>query len=165
MTQEDKELLLKDLCARLPYGILAECGTDYDFQNDITDTVKLLSLDIDSELCRVQAGNYVFNESLDTIKPYLRPMSSMTEEEAEQIIKFICEDSIGANKINIRQDHITAKVDYLIGDPETVFVWFDNIIHSIEILDFLNACHLDYRGLISMRLALEAPEGMYNTKN
>ena len=66
---------------------MAECGTDYDFQNDITDTVKLLSLDIDSKLCRVQAGDYVFHESLDTIKPYLRPMSSMTEEENDEYYK------------------------------------------------------------------------------
>ena len=152
MTQEEKQLLLKDLCARLPYGVKLKYVEDLVVKKE-SHTITLNNIYLE----------HIINGDTD-IKPYLRPLSSMTEEEAEQIIKFICGDSIGINKINIRQDHITAKVDYLIGDSETVTVWFDDIMQSIEIFDFLNAHHFDYRGLIPMGLALEAPEGMYNNK-
>lgn len=139
MTQEEKELLIKDLCARLSYGVKIECGTDYDFQHNITDTCKLLSVNIDNELCEIQTldkNGYVFYEPLDTIKPYLRPMESMTEEECGEYYD-------------------------LCHSEEDVYthVYYYNTIESI---DWLNAHHFDYRGLIEKGLALPAKEGMYN---
>lgn len=148
MTNEEKQLLLVDLCGRLPYGTKIECGTDYDFKNDITDTCKLLSVNIDNELCEIQTldkNRYVFNESLDTIKPYLRPLSSMTgEEEIEmtQILEEVYDSSFTMNKLveDVRmQEYIPSKY-----------------------VDWLNKHHFDYRGLIPKGLALEAPEDMYN---
>lgn len=75
MTQEQKELLLKDLCARLPYGVICK-----DTNINITGTLSQIGLhydvctldkdDGDSEAC------YIFN-----CKPYLFPLSSMTEEQ------------------------------------------------------------------------------------
>jgi len=63
---EDKELLLKDLCARLPYGVIGSIhkvnGDDYN--------ISIVGGDID-----------LFSHQFISIKPYLRPMSSMTDEE------------------------------------------------------------------------------------
>ena len=70
MTQEHKQLLLKDLCARLPYGVIVQ-ENDGVNENDN----KLLNIDM---FDRCINYDYI----IDDIKPYLRPMSSMTEEEA-----------------------------------------------------------------------------------
>lgn len=66
MTQEEKTLLLKDLCARIPYETMVECSIESIAAMDVV----LLSTHIEE----------LMNESL-IIKPYLRPLSSMTEEE------------------------------------------------------------------------------------
>ena len=68
MTQEDKELLVKDLCARSLYGLMCVCG-EYVGQ--------LKSVCPDDDYCTFQNNPY----AIETIKPYLRPMSSMTKEE------------------------------------------------------------------------------------
>lgn len=123
MTKEEKNLLLKDLCGRLPYkphcrvfklneGIKENDDILYGV---IGDNVVTLKSDKDECLMYYQ------------IKPYLRPMSSMTEEE-----KGHC--------------------DYLILHMEDWLSYYD----------YLNSRYLDYRGLVEMGLALEAPEGMYN---
>lgn len=65
MTQEEKELLLKDLCARLPYGVFIKDGN--------RSTPIKCDLDCHPNL-----------DDLENIKPYLRPMSSMTEEEKKE---------------------------------------------------------------------------------
>ena len=69
MTQEDKELLLKDLCARLPYEPMCEFT---DIEDEIVATAKL------GYSLRDFVGNKVI------IKPYLRPMSSMTLDEVKE---------------------------------------------------------------------------------
>lgn len=68
------------------------------------------------------------------IKPYLRPMSSMTEEERDEVKKHMKREQI----VNVVFYHATEKT-----------------------YDWYNAHHFDYRGLIEKGLALEAPEGMY----
>ena len=83
MTQEKKELLLKDLCARLPYGVvvLDEAARVYGkiFQVN-PDFVKYDPENEDEDGLRLQT---IYN-----VKPYLRPMSSMTEEEREELSHF-----------------------------------------------------------------------------
>ncbi len=83
MTQEDKELLLKDLCARLLYGIKIRLG-DYDYQVCGYNSEKEMPVKIwyyyDSNLT---LKSYI-DVYLTDYRPYLRPMSSMTEEEKEQ---------------------------------------------------------------------------------
>lgn len=76
MTQEDKELLLKDLCARLPYN------TKVFFSIIEEDEPVELSLSVIRCLESIPLGQ---NDIV--IKPYLRPMSSMTEEEKEELVK------------------------------------------------------------------------------
>lgn len=76
------------------------------------------------------------------IKPYLRPMSSMTDEERDEY------EGTFASVYDVN--------DY----GEDADSWHEEF--SIDSLDYLNAHHFDYRGLIEKGLALEAPEGMYN---
>ena len=121
MKQEDKELLLKDLCVRLPYKTYVKTtkGIGYVYAINTSQLIEL-SVANDSEY-----WSKVFN--IDEIKPYLRPMSSMTEEEYDELCE--CTKS------------------KFIGDSKEI--------------DWLNAHHFDYRGLIEKGLALEAKEGMY----
>lgn len=72
MTQENKELLLKDLSARLPYGVMCACGK-------FNAQLKLVCPD--GDYCVLQHSPY----EIETIKPYLRSMSSMTEEERDEL--------------------------------------------------------------------------------
>ena len=115
MTQEEKQILLIDLCARLPYNPKVKYahfhknGDDTDIVLNIYNAHKLL----------VGMGIY-------HIKPYLRPMSSMTEEEEHEIMILWNEDF--------------AKGLYPCY-PKTT--------------NFYLSHHLDYRGLIPMGLAIE----------
>ena len=80
MTQEDKQLLLKDLCGRLPYGIIASVrGSDEEFQHFHILGVKDDKVWVENDILRVDDF-----EDVEVVKPYLRPMSSMTEEERNE---------------------------------------------------------------------------------
>ena len=72
MKQEDKELLFVDLCARLPYNVLVHI---YDI--DVCD--------YDNYLCEDYLGK--FRNNFIRIKPYLRSLSSMTEEDEKYLNK------------------------------------------------------------------------------
>ena len=127
MTQEEKELLLKDLCGRLPYGvkgIITYNGTKEIFTLKGVFNILFLS---DTECCNIE-----------DFKPYLRPMSSMTEEEQDDFFYYV--------QLYVK------RIDGKYPDP------FSEISLKIE---WLNSHHFDYRGLIEKGLALEAPEGMY----
>lgn len=69
MIQEEKELVIDDLCGRLPYGLIIKCNDGFRQARE-----KLVSIDIGNGLI-----NYDWR--LTDIKPYLRKMSTMTEEE------------------------------------------------------------------------------------
>lgn len=140
MTQEEKQLLLKDLCGRLL------CGVMCDFVYNIGHPQKLLSISLHEKYqIHLDSDEYVFGSGksygpsetiVDNIKPYLRSMSSMTEEEVDEFEKISNE---------------------LLENGESTEIW-DTVI------DWLNAHHFDHRGLIEKGLALEAPEGMYKTE-
>ena len=115
MKQEEKQLLIKDLCARLPYG------------------VKCRMLKLDSQVCTLDSG---LLGKVEILEPYLRPMSSMTREEYEDLCN------------------------------SCTWLWLEKDLRTVmhgdyKCYDWLNAHHFDYRGLITMGLALEAPAGMY----
>ena len=133
MTQEDKELLLKDLCARLPYGVQCEGFYEEDASYkspfgslekviDQMENIEHVGFD-DGEIYVVIGG---FQCELCDVKPYLRPMSSMTEEEEDEWWEF-------DNKNTIVETHSYS-------------------------IDWLNAHHFDYRGLIDKGLAIEVTE-------
>jgi len=74
MTQEDKELLLKDLCARLPYGIKVQV-----FNYGIETVETLYQIDLDGYISTIEGDELKYS-----YKPYLFPLSSMTEEQKEE---------------------------------------------------------------------------------
>lgn len=140
MTQEDKKLLLKDLCARLPYGVICHynCVAEYDTMvihkaNCINKLEGIIPFN--GQIGYMVGGDKV-NALSGDIKPYLRPMSSMTEEERIESLEFAWTD-----------------------DYSRLASYNENIPKYI---DWLNKNMFDYRGLIPMGLALEAPKGMYN---
>lgn len=151
MTQEEKQLLIIDLCARLPYKV--KCHFKYgSAEDDIT-----LSC-IDNNVARFEYGWYgSFHVSIDAdyIKPYLRPMSSMTDEELGELLDGENSDFDGKSELVKRAMLAWANGDNLLS----------NALFSMQYaktIDWLNAHHFDYRGLIERGLALEAPEGMYD---
>ena len=79
MTKENKELLFKDLCARLPYNVI--CQVEFRENGKYNSKVMLLSgIFTDEAYFTTKGGSIYSNE----YKPYLRPMSSMTEEQEEE---------------------------------------------------------------------------------
>lgn len=90
MNKENKELLIKDLCARLAYGVVC-AGITYELDDDgeryIPFKVKDILTEIHNyklETASVRLG-LISSCRLETVKPYLRPMSSMTEEEKKEV--------------------------------------------------------------------------------
>lgn len=141
MTNEEKQLLFKDLCARLPYGVKVQlCNL-----NDYAPIVKGLLNDelyLQFDYTRpIKNEDSTYNIINDNVKPYLRPMSSMTAEEQQEFVLFHC--------VKLCPIIITSMLT--LDNESNIFNW-------------LNEHHFDYRGLIEKGLALEAPEKMYNFK-
>ena len=124
MKQKDKELLLKDLCARLPYKVKVCLYKK--------ETCILTGIDGHEVYLNVDSDSF----RIESIKPYLRPMSSMTEEESNEF------------------QQLDTECDKM---PTFEYV----SIEHYRIFDWLNTHHFDYRHLIEKGLALEAPKGMY----
>ena len=138
MTQEEKELLIKDLSSRLPYNCMvsiAEGGIDGIKWADLTLNAYLFY-----QIMEEDAWEYV--------KPYLRPLSSMTESEKEEL-KALCDKDLSEFAGHLMKGH---------GLSRDGLYMFD----KLRQLDWLNKHHFDFRDLIPKGLALEAKEGMYN---
>ena len=115
MTQEEKNLLHKDLCSRLPYGVHVQ-------HRHFSEPLQLTSMHL-LELGSVES----IDATLEDVKPYLFPLSSMTEEQCKvyhELVSGMFETSV--------------------------------LINFDVLTDFFNANHLDYRGLIPMGLAVNA---------
>lgn len=97
MTPEDKKLLLQDLCARLPYGVICQIDDGAAGFND----GKLAEINISEELARFDV-DYCWKAYIDDIKPYLRPMSSMTEEEKSVLL--LCNAFIEPHSTKFKMD-------------------------------------------------------------
>ena len=141
MTQEEKQLLLQDLCGRLSYGIFVSIE-----QYDGTKICRKVRGIIDMKKFYVD-GDDLASESFDLsdYRPYLRPMSSMTEEERRTI-----EASI-ENKCRQYWELIlssTEKSGYYYNCGFSL----DSIDNMVKLL---NGYHFDYRGLIGKGLAIE----------
>ena len=133
MKKEDRELLLRDLCARLPYKV--KVYGNYNNGDRIVDDKKIEVLDLSSLDW--------FVNGID-IKPYLRQMYSMTEEERKEYYS--------------TQSEYTHRIypDSADFSRHTEYSW------TAKTIDWLNAHHFDYRGLIPRGLAIEASKDMYN---
>ena len=158
MTQEDRILLLKDLCARLPYGV--KCY-GYQFKIDDNDNMRIGTVDYITEemvylkdRISVNGGKtYQDRYFIEDTKPYLRPLSSMTEEELRSEFGVDMRDEDNGRHTEIYGYVIV----YHNFNGESWYIPF-------KAFDWLNAHHFDYRGLIKKGLALPALEGMYNVK-
>lgn len=138
MTQEHKQLLLKDLCARLPYGVYVLVHDTFEYSTVPFEKVYLKSSDISSLIDSISLNerynskdkrfNRIIKERKDFLefKPYLFPLSSMTEEQEKE-----CQQ---------------IKYSYHYDDD------------SFVLFDWYNKNHFDYRGLIPMGLAIDATD-------
>ena len=140
-TQTDKELLLKDLSARLPYGVLGQCEIDasydtefetipqthkfqavaYGFNEDTLFVCPMIENQDELEIANeeIADGVYIFD-----FKPYLFPLSSMTDKQKDEY------------------QYITER-------------WMNDPAYSIsDSIDWLNKNNFDYRGLIEKGLAI-----------
>ena len=144
MTQEDKELLLKDLCSRLPYGVIGKCEIDasydtsfdtifqthkfnaevYGIKEDILLVTPLIEYSDEQTFAEEEVSDGV---SILDFTPYLFPMSSMNDEQ---------------------------KSRYHLCLTRILFARNDSLL--ILLIDWLNAHHFDYRGLIEKGLAIDA---------
>ena len=116
MTHEDKDLLLKDLCARLPYGVKYECS----------DTKNIWKL---NAILTKRQDDGVFLDiynPLDLCKPYLFPLSSMTEEQ---------------------------KIEHAILWENTFIHHINGYMNKLN--EFYKENHLDNNGLIPKDLAID----------
>ena len=124
MKPEDKELLLKDLCGRQMYNVKCQ----------VFDDTKPYTL---SGVLHNKPYSQLYFEELDWkeddgfvnvkyCKPYLFPISSMTEEHKKELQSLIIQDAFGTS---------------------------DNVYTQ---QDFYNKHHIDYRGLIPIGLANDA---------
>ena len=130
LTKEDRALLIKDLSARLPYAVTVE-HTNTGMRGTLRDLVVYPTYNEDDTvkdyICTTNFfgdGDYFY---IEYFKPYLFPMSSMTEEQREKYTDLCTEDTAGG-------------IYYFSPDS----------------IDWLNKNHFDYRGLIEKGLALDA---------
>ena len=77
MTQEEKELLLKDLCARLPYGVIIKHKDEHG------RSIGARLVGYNGDWFNYYIDDLCFHLKIYEFKPYLRPMSSMTDEEKQ----------------------------------------------------------------------------------
>ena len=153
MTEEErKELLLKDLCTRLPYRVKVYAeyiDTDIEVEKvgvlSMVDNDTIIAFTCDDMNCY----NYV---AIHEVKPYLFPLSSMTEEQKEELItitngKFRC----------MLGDINNAIPGKNTGEWEVSENAYINSIKVINILYiWLLKNHFDINGLIPMGLAIDA---------
>lgn len=137
MTQEDKELLIQDLCARLPYRIMChakEINLDGEllFINKVYNIVAIYN--------DKATGKFDTYPIADT-KPYLRLMSSMTEEEKKELLQI---SNFNSDVDDICYDSICCVERTSI-----------DIADIANFIGWLNAHHFDYRNLIERGLAID----------
>ena len=140
MIQEDKELLLKDLCARLPYGVkVAFFNEDLTYHSEpktLTGIECINNLNYSS--LEDEDGNTTI---VELVKPYIFPLSrlnSLTDEQ-KKTLKVLCdwndEEADAQSILVLYQKHFVMKSD---------------------VIDWLHKNHFDYRGLIEKGLAIDA---------
>lgn len=136
MTQEEKNLLLKDLCARLPYGVKV-----LNKEEIITIKAYIPDLVIDE---------FGISHMVEDCKPYLFPLSNMSKEQLNEL-KDITDFKYHSNTVKLSKwTETTMMLEFFLEEvPQT---------EVIEVFDFLNENHFDYRYLIEQGLAIDATD-------
>jgi hypothetical protein len=136
MTQEDKDLLLKDLCARLPYDVKVNCNDKvYNFAGIQYFNICILTDD--------NENNAFTTAGIKYIKPYLFPMSSMTEEQRKELYKigwYLDEDKIYSCFRNYDDENYKTHTD------------------CFELINWCYKNNFDINGLIPKGLAIDATD-------
>lgn len=166
---KNKAIVISDILARLPYGPIKcavysdiphfnkDDGTEY-VDPTVPEIVELTVADHDILTYFAQG------EVVHDIKPYLRPIDTMTKSEMADAIKYICDTD------NVVWDNGTHGVGFYFYKSDGIKRPFDDFkfrlgCYGPKNIDWFNKFHFDYRGLIPMGLALPSPEGMYETKS
>ena len=139
MTEEDRKLLLKELSARLPYF------TKVQIKNEI---VILDSICDDDGYYFNFIGDDREGVNIENIKPFLFPLSNMTEEQLIELKTFT----------DLSYEHNTLELVEWDNNYKTLEFWLEEIpsYNVIKVFDWLNKNHFDYRGLIEKGLAIDA---------
>lgn len=170
MTQEEKQLLLKDLCARLPYNVKVaidfksyldllpddDIDSEYPYKKNLNTILRCSNksiYDISQEphilysyICSERFGmlrgyeNDEYGVPVELIKPYLRPLSNMTDEERLELSR-LSDDKF--------------KFYLYTRKPEIICYEKYNYLGGLKILDWLNAHHFDFHNLIKRGLAID----------
>jgi hypothetical protein len=150
MTQEDKKLLLVDISARLPYGVILSTPNG---NNSLLALVKSKKYNTIIEYDDYRGNENDISEwkggDVELVKPYLRPLSSMTEEEFEKLKEY---SGLKYEQLDLAsyQNDTYKCLDFYLSEVPSYVV--------ILVFDWLNAHHFDYRGLIERGLAIEVTE-------
>ena len=154
MTSKEKSLLLKDLSARLPYGTIVSVTDGTIKYEAYIESISYKNIEV-SPVSDSNFTAYTFYK-ISEIKPYLRLLSSMTEEEARELGALHDIKDILSVKVT------SVYIDYIVDDgvctKSITTLWCDELISSVECLDWLNSKHFDYRGLILKGLAIAVTE-------
>ena len=129
-----KREVINDICARLPYGLMVR--QTYHWKNEDFNS----DWNLTNEYTSDEETLVEFLEGVDNMKPFLRPMSSMTEEEHGQYMDFI---------------------EWSHNDYDGTTTTCINKERLHEYLEFIYSHHLDDNNFIEKGLALEAPKDMY----
>ena len=132
MPQKNKEILIKDLCARLPYGVKVLFENEVFSIDYISAAYEEIKLDI--------PDNYTLD--ISNVKPYLFPLSSMTREQL-----FDVQEILGKNEIEI-EDGFLHIINY---DRNTI-----TYLEILAVFEWFYKNHFDIYGLIPMGLAIDA---------
>ena len=133
MTQEDKQLLLKDLCARLPYGVKVESV----FINTDTKKRKSCGIEVFDATCIL-----MIRDGFGEFKPYLFPLSSMTSEQLFEV-----QEIMGKNEIEIEDGFFN-----IIDSSRNTITYLE----ILAVLEWFYKNHFDINGLIEKGLAIDA---------
>ena len=130
MKQEEKDLLLKDICTRLPY----ELKISVNDKVEKVDGVNVLDNTI-------EYGSWLSSE-VEEVKPYLFPLSSMTEEQYNEMQTISGKDCM---------EHMEIEKEWRNNSPFTHLPLYQH-----RVIEFFHKYHFDYRGLIPMGLVIDA---------
>ena len=139
MVQYEKDLLLKDLCARLPYGVKVLCLRDF---NHTCYNLKMIDIEDNEVYLTIDEPYTNRYAEIKTIKPYLFPLSSMTEEQYNEMQTISGKDCM---------EHMEIEKEWRNNGPFTHLPLYQH-----RVIEFFHKYHFDYRGLIPMGLAIDA---------
>ena len=153
MTKEERNLLMIDLTSRLLYGVKVETYWKFEDKKNKTFPVETLTYDM--------LGYYVGDDEWYFrmhYRPFLRPMSSMTEDEREELFQIW---KLGKENGSESVTKLLKEIFYKAINENYILKLATSFENWIDVMAWFNKKHFDYRGLIEKELAVKATEEMY----